>query len=420
MTDVIDAGDSELPMAGRSRKGDPLALQWTGLLEEDKSLDAFFRLNRAEDWSTFTDALRDLAAPAVNFLYADTEGNIGYHAAGKIPVRCGGDGSLPAEGWSGRNEWSGYLPFDELPHAYNPNSQYIISTNNAPPPPDYPWLLSKDWVEPYRAHRIKQVLEEKRLLDVMDHMLLQGDILSVHARETLPQLLALLPDADPELQPAHDLLRQWDYMAAGNGPQAAIFTAWWRKLPEVILENEMEAKVLNAYKGWSSFVNRFVMEVMTGRSPAQDSPGRLAQRSLQLALSDLRARLGPRMNSWRWDRLHFAVLPHYPFHSVPWLRPLFSRRVPREGDWSSVNFSPSSVTGPFTQRNIPSYRQVVDLSDLDHGWFIQAGGQSGHFLSPHYADFLKDWNNVRYRKMRFSPQAVKEDARATLLFDPAR
>lgn len=420
ISDVIDAAGAELPVAGRAKKGEPLALQWTGLAEDDTTLQAFFKLNEATCWQEFSGALRDCVAPAANFLYADVEGNIGHHAAGRIPVRAGGDGSVPAEGWAGQAEWAGFIPFDELPQSFNPPEQYLVSTNNTPPPESYHWFLGRDWVEPYREQRIKQVLEESELLDFEAHVRLQLETISTHARETLPTLLASVRSSDAEIQQAVSLLSEWDGDAKGNCPQAAIFVAWWRRLPRVILEDELEANVLSAYEGWTSYVNGFVMNLIKGSGGTSREVEELIEKSLRLALNDIKAKLGPDMASWRWNQLHYAVFPHYPFHSVRWLRRFFSRRIPRGGDWSSVNFSPSVPAMPFMQRNVPGYRQVIDLSHMDAGWFIQAVGQSGHFLSPHYADYLADWGQGKYRKMRLSEESVNEAAIGVLdLIPPA-
>lgn len=410
ISDAIDAAGAELPVAGRAKKGEPLALQWTGLAEDDTTLQAFFKLNEAACWEDFSGALRDCVSPAANFLYADVEGNIGHQAAGRIPVRAGGDGSVPAEGWAGQAEWVSFIPFDELPQSFNPPEQYLVSTNNTPPPESYHWFLGRDWVEPYRERRIKQVLEESEVLEVEAHARLQLETISTHARETLPALLASVRSSDAEVQQAVSLLSEWDGDARGDCPQAAIFVAWWRTLPRVILEGELEANVLRAYEGWTSYVNSFVMHLIKGSGSASRQVEDLIEKSLRLALNEIKAKLGPDMARWRWNQLHYAVFPHYPFHSVPWLRRFFSRQLPRGGDWSSVNFSPSVPAMPFMQRNVPGYRQVIDLSHLDAGQFIQAVGQSGHFLSPHYADYLADWGQGKYRKMRLSEESVKEAA----------
>jgi penicillin amidase len=418
ISDVIDANNAELPMAGRRSSGSPLALQWTGLKTADSTLETFLLLNEARDWGQFTEALKHLVAPAVNFGYADNEGNIGYHAAGQIPIRNSGDGSVPAEGWSGEGEWVGFIPFEELPSAYNPSQGYIVSTNNSPAAPHYPHFLGADWVEPYRKQRITELLNDKERLAPDDHAAIQGDSLSMQARESLPLLLSLVSPRDAEMRKAVELLAGWDRDAEGASIPAAIFAAWWMKLPRVLLGEELDKKLLASYEGWSTYVNRFVLDSLSGRVPTSTEPSKLAERALREALDELKGRLGDEMQNWRWDRLHRAVFPHYPFHNVPFLQKWFSRSVPRGGDWSTVNFGAVLSARPFIQRNVPGYRQIIDLAQPDGGLFIHSVGQSGHFLSPHYDDYLKDWAAVRYRPMRFTRAAVERDARATLRLTP--
>ena len=190
------------------------------------------------------------------------------------------------------------------------------------------------------------------------------------------------------------------------------------KLPRVLLGEELDKKLMASYEGWSTYVNRFVLNSLAGHAGALIEPSKVAEQALREALDELKGRLGGEMQTWRWDRLHRAVFPHYPFHNLPFLQKWFSRSVPCGGDWSTVNFGAVSSARPFIQRNVPGYRQIIDLAQPDGGSFIHSVGQSGHFLSPHYDDYLKDWAAVRYRPMRFTREAVERDARATLRLMP--
>jgi penicillin amidase len=419
ISDVIDAASPEQPLAGRKRARDPLALRWTGLSCEDQTLHGMLLLNRARGWEEFKEALRYYVAPSVNVGYADDAGNIGFHAAGRVPVRSSGDGSVPAEGWSGEGEWVEFIPFEEMPGEINPVTGYVVSTNSSPAPRDYPHLLGRDWVEPYRKRRITELLVATRRLTVEDHRAIQADTLSMHARDCLPLLLSVVSADDELVGRACDLLRDWDYDTSGSSVAASIFAAWWVWLPRVFLAGEVDQKLIASYEAWVSYVNRFIKESLTGRAPLQGDPGKLAGEALRKALDDLKTRMGEDVSAWRWDRLHCAVFPHYPFHSAPLLKRLFSKTVRRGGDWSTVNFGPFLAARPFVQRNIPGYRQIIDMASSEGGLFIQAMGQSGHFLSPHYGGYLRDWQAVRYVPMRFNRAAVESGHKATLRLEPA-
>src|SRR5262249_24640304 len=115
-------------------------------------------INRAQNWQQFTTALSRWAGPGSNFVYADVDGNIGYHAAGNLPIRRGFAGDVPLDGASGEAEWDGFIPFDQLPSAFNPPSGIIASANQNPFPADYPYTVNGNFAPPQRAIRIRQLL----------------------------------------------------------------------------------------------------------------------------------------------------------------------------------------------------------------------------------------------------------------------
>jgi penicillin amidase len=366
-----------------------------------------------------------LITPTLNFIYADTDGNIGYHAAGRVPIRKGGDGTLPAEGWSGQAEWQAWIPFHQLPHTYNPPEHYLVNANNCPISDKYPYFLGCQWAPSYRAQRITGLIQEHEKMSLHDHMAIQGDTVSLQAREYLPHLLPAVQPESPEEELAIQLLTHWDHNMQGDSPAATIFAAWLLQLPKAILENILEEDLLDRYQEFYTFTSRFLLSTLLTRSkgaPAGSDPAepdRLEQaiaNAFRAALKLLRKRLGGAPDTWRWSRLHTVVLPHQPFHKVRPLRLLFSRTVPQGGDWSTVNCGAFNPT--FQQSLIAGYRQIIDLSNQDGSVYIQTSGQSGHLLSPHYDDYLADWKNIHYRKMRFTRSSVSAGQRARLWLTP--
>ena len=113
--------------------------------------------------ASFRQALRDFTSPVQNVVYADTQGNIAYSLPGRIPIRAQGDGSVPSPGWTGEFEWTGYIPFESLPRAYNPPEGFIATANNAVVGPDYPYLIGTDFDYGYRAKRIVDLITNERL-----------------------------------------------------------------------------------------------------------------------------------------------------------------------------------------------------------------------------------------------------------------
>lgn len=452
ISDALNANDAELPASARREAAlEPLAFRWTSLDAEDNTLTAFLELNDARNWEQFTAALSNYVAPAQNFVYADVQGNIGYYAPGRLPIRAAGDGALPAEGWSGKNEWTGSIPFEELPHVYNPPEHFIATANNRPVSDDYPYFLGRDWAQPYRAQRITDLLQSKELLSIDDHAAIQNDVVSLYARELLPQLLALTTPGQggEDLAQALELLRNWDHTMSGDSAAAAIFSAWQQRLPRALSGDELGTDLINRYEGRVTFTAPFLHTTLADSksawcddvtTPSAESCTNVITQALSEALADLRVRLGADMTRWRWDQLHITVFPHQPLDSVGPLRRVVSRSIGNGGDSSTVNvghFGCARTAGasasarpaasvrffecaqPFEQRAIPGYRQLIDLADLNGGRFIQAIGQSGHPLSPHYDDYLQDWQAVRYRTMRFERATIEQAQQATLRLQPA-
>jgi penicillin amidase len=155
------------------------------------------------------------------------------------------------------------------------------------------------------------------------------------------------------------------------------------------------------------------------KTAAHESCEAAATRALHDGVADLVKRLGPDMTRWRWDAIHRAVFPHQGLDASAALRPILSRSIPNVGDWSTVNVGTVDADDLFQQRSIPGYRQIVDLSPANDSRFIDAVGESGHFLSPHYDDFMVDWRDVRHRKMRMTRADIEKGALGHLILTPS-
>lgn len=404
----------------------PLALRWTALDEDDATVTAFLQMNDARNWDEFTAALRHLVVPSQNFVYADREGHIGYYAPGRIPVRTKGDGRYPAEGWSGAMEWAGWVPFDELPHAFDPPGGTIVTANNRPMGEGYPHLLGSDFPEPYRAQRITDLLGSRTELTPDAFASIQADTVSLHARTLLPQLLPRVRGASEEERLVLEPLTRWDFDSNGASGNAALFQAWFFELVRTIAGDELGPELLRGYQGRYSYATRFLSNTLRSDehqwcdnrgTPSTETCDEAVSAAFRAALTTVTSRLGGNSARWRWDEMHHAVFPHQGLDAVGLFRRILSRRVPGLGDWSTVNVGPVAADRPYEQRSIPSYRQVVDLSPADDSRFVDAVGQSGHVLSSHYDDLLPVWTAVGYLPMSLEKEGGTDD---TLRLVPRR
>jgi penicillin amidase len=427
LSDAINANNADLPRGSAPLPLPPLALRWTALDADDTTLTSFLKINGARNWGEFTAALADFVVPSQNFVYGDVDGHIGYYAPGRIPIRARGDGSLPSDGSSGDEEWTGWIPFDKLPHLYDPAEHFIVTANNNPAASDYPYTLGVDWPEPYRATRIRDLLRGRTHLTSEDFARIQADTLSLHARALLPLLIQhARPERAADRQ-ALDILRRWDGDMRGTSNAASIFEAWFLRLTTTIAGDDLGPIATASYAGRFSFVTRFLENTLNAndltwcddRSTAQpETCDQQVTAALRLAVADLTNRLGSDMTRWRWDAIHRAIFPHQGFDGIAPLRALFSRSMPNGGDWSTPNVGAVSTAQPYDQRSVAGYRQIVDLSPANDSRFIIDVGQSGHVLSDHYDDFLEDWHEVQHRKMRMERADIERGALGHLRLAP--
>ena len=137
-----------------------VSLQWTAL-QPGTTASGLFAMNAAQDFTAFRAAAALFDVPAQNLVYADLAGNIGYQTPGRLPIRGAGDGSMPQPGWDSAYDWTGYIPFEELPVSFNPDEGYIVTANNAIVSPGYPYFLTNDWDYGWRGARIAELIERK-------------------------------------------------------------------------------------------------------------------------------------------------------------------------------------------------------------------------------------------------------------------
>jgi penicillin G amidase len=398
--------------------GQPVALRWTALQTGDRSYEGMYAVTYAEDWTSFRESFRHYVAPALNMLYADRNGNIGYLGVGQIPIRRQGDGSIPVPGWDSTFAWQGYIPFDDMPVQYNPPEGYIVSANNRPVGDNYPYFISSDWAPPARAERIKQMLQEAvasgHPVTLQDMRAIQTDVVSLSARHLLPQLTALVPsDADERL--ALGLLGKWSGNMAASSAQAAIFNVWMRHLAVKLFGDaltddwtrQQQQQYLRSLLAGATIdqIDRALTDehALWCRPQAPETDERSCQRllrtSLDEALSELHKRLGANETAWRWGAIHHTLYAHQPFSKSRGLSSLFERRVESGGGPDCIDVSGFSVRGTdgYVGNLGPSTRQLIELGPQGgRHEYMNSTGQSGNWMSPHYADMVLPFTRGQY------------------------
>jgi penicillin amidase len=410
--------------------GHVLAFSWTALAEDDRTMQSALKLARAGNWREFLTAAEDFHAPQQNMVYADVDGNIGFVAAGRVPVRKPENdlqGLAPAPGWLAKYDWDGTLPFGALPRVLNPRTGAIVTANNKIVPPDYRHYITAEWQPPFRANRIEAMLDAQPTHTIASFARMQADAASLAVRALLPYLKATQPRSE-DARRALARIAAWDGTMAKNLPEPLIVVAWWRELTRAIYADELgDAFRLN----WRPRAI-FVANVLADRdgqarwcddvnTPARETCAELLAVSLEAALADLRRRFGADLEQWRWGAAHAAVHEHRPLGRQKWLAPYFDIIVPSAGDAYTVNVGRSDFfndAAPFANRHAASLRAIYDLSDLEKSLFIHSGGQSGNPLSPHYAAFSEAWANGEYLPMRTERKAIEAGGVRRLVLRP--
>ncbi len=413
--------------ASIAAEGHVVAFAWPTLSDDDLTAQAAHDMNRAEDWAAFYTALQSFHSPHQNIVYADTSGNIGFYAPARVPVRRPGhSGNEPVPGWTGAYDWQGFVPYDALPLLFNPEARAIVTANNKIVADDYPYYLTYDWSEPYRADRIAELLASRSQHSIESFKEIQGDIVSGAAKEFLPLLLAA-PTSSQRAAEAKALLARWDHRMDRNRPEPLIYVAWYRELTRLVLADELGA-FFEDYWGLKPRVMRAALGNPASAlcddrtTEIEETCANQIAAALDRALGDLTDRYGDTMDRWQWGDAHRARAEHRPFHGQPLVGNLFDIEIPSGGDSFTVNAAHHRIGDaehPFRQFHGASLRAIYDLDDLDRSIFIHSSGQSGNRLSSHFAAFTTQWRDVAYIPMSMREADADVGAIGLLLLRPA-
>jgi len=404
-----------------------IALKWTALAPSTP-FEAVWGFNKAQNWDDFRAAAEKFHVPSQNLLYADVEGNIGYQMPGDIPIRANGDGTVPVPGWTDEYEWTGYVPFDELPYSFNPPEGYIVTANNQVPPGDYPYLITRDWAYGFRAQRIVDMIANAPdKIDIAYIQNMQGDSFDANGPVFVPMLAQInFEDATSNEAAALDLLKNWDYQAKADSDAAAIFEAFWRQLLQNTCNDDMPEDYwpeggsrygefmgnLSFDSGW--WDDKTTLDVTETREE-------ILKNSFVNAIAELEKTFGNDISKWNWGELHTSTFRNETLgeSGVPPIESLFNRGPFRTSGGSSiVNATGWNALEGYEVTNVPSMRMIVDLSDLNNSVTVHTTGQSGHAYHPHYIDMAPLWADIQYYSMLWDETRIMPEAEGHLVLKP--
>lgn len=359
--------------------GQQVSVRWTAA-EPGGFTFPFVDLNAATNWSEFRAALSRYAGPAQNFVYADKQGNIGYQAAGRLPIREGYSGDVPADGVSGRNEWKGFIPFDELPSRFNPPSGYVITANENPFPPDYKYPVSGYFAPHYRARQIRARLEKRQKWDAAGMSSVQRDVYSAFSHylgKELARVGKSRGGRNPSMAEASELLANWNGLMEPDAPQPYIVSLAYQHIRKAVVDRAAPGRGAL----YEQSIGQAVVERLLRQRPKEwfgDFDAMLL-RAFTDALNEGDRIVNLNPGRWRYGSRNQLRLAHPMLGNLKWIGGLFSiGPVGMPG-------SPSTVF-QFNGRVGPSMRLIADLADWEGSTLTTPTGQSGMVLSGHYRD----------------------------------
>jgi penicillin amidase len=384
-----------------------VSLKWVAA-EQGLFSFPFLEIDRARSWGEFSAALASYPGPAQNFVYADVDGNIGYHAAGKLPIRRKSNGDVPVDGASGDFEWDGCIPFEELPNSYNPPNGYIVTANQNPFPADFAYHVNGNYPPEYRHRQILDLLRANPKLKPEDALRIQKDVYSGFADFFARQLVQAV-DRRKATNPAFTepiaVLRNWDGQMDKDHAAPLIVTLAYQYFRKFVGESAAPGKG-PIYETQMSVA---VLRNLLTQRPAGwvDNWDVTLERALSDGLDEGRRMQGDAIAKWHYGLYLQVQITHPVGHNIPLVGKYF--------DIGPVPMSGSSTSIKQTSKKLgPSMRLNADLSDWENSLLNLPIGQSGHFLSSNYKD---EWD-AYYSGKSFPMQFNKVEAKDTLKMEP--
>jgi penicillin amidase len=390
------------------------ALRWTAL-EPGGLGNTYNWLSTAKNWHEFRDIMKRVWGPGQNAVYADTEGNIGYIMAARVPIRKKGHGEVPVPGDTDDYEWTGYIPFDQLPQALNPDSGLIVTANGRVVGPNYKPYLTDRWEEPYRTARIFDLLHDKTDLRPIDMLKVETDTYSFPHAFLADQMSSAAKTAqpkDPRAKKLVDGLKDWNGIADADSPLVSFLVMSRRAALDLILEPYL-GKDTNLY-AWRS--TAFLQKILTDRPakwlpPAYQNFDELLAATADRAVTMLAEQTkSERVEDWQWRDLNSLEMLH-PLGRDGFLKHLLSiTGKPQSGTSYSVRAA--------TKRHGPSMRFIANPANWDDSILLIPAGESGQVGSGHYTDQFSYWYEGEPIVAPYSDAAEAKARKHTLTLKP--
>jgi len=416
------------PIINEFKKGAeiPLSIHWLGN-EMSNEIRSVFLLNRAKNWTDFRDAVKTMIAVSQNIVYADVAGNIGLQCSAGVPIRAG-NGIQIYPGDSSKYDWTGLVPFEELPFEYNPERGYVSSANNKTVPDDYPHYIGVWFATSARIDRIREMLEDKQLLGTEDFEAMLRDVKSKKAEQTTPVFVAALKSETGLKETEKEALKkleEWNFELTRESVAASVFEILYRKVCENLIKDDLTPELFTALKGQRILLENLMLNIQSVKSSGWIDDKNTTETetfddivilSFKETVADLTAELGKNPEDWRWGKIHTLTIGH-PLGAVDILDKAFNlNRGPFEVPGSYHTVSPYSYTytNLYKVNHGASHRHIFDVGNWDASKTIIPTGTSGIPASEFYLDQTVMYLNNQYHADPFSKNEVEKSAKSRM------
>ncbi len=392
----------------------------------------WFLLNKAQNWNEFTDAVKHITAPGLNIVYADTDSNIGYYNSGKVPLRDKVTASVPQPGWTGEHDWKGFVPFEEMPHAFNPEKGFIVTANNKIEPDNYPYFLGDIYMNGYRANRLEKMIERKEKLEPKDFTEMQMDFHCTPGKLFADHYKNIKMD-NAEIQRYTDMLLAWDGVLHPEKIEGSLYKVGKLMVVKRLFSSSIHDKKLidellgrgfhsifgpvNAFLGHNTPI---LLRILDNNDSfwlkAAGGKEKLLKEGFKDAIDWLKLNYGTKSAKWKWGDLHAIVFPH-TLSAQPPLDKVFNLGPFPIGGDTDTPFQTfiMAAEGYGGELAAPSYRQIIDFSDFDKSTVVMPLGNSGNMASPFYKNQLRDWFAGISYPMCWSREKVEQHKEHSLI-----
>jgi penicillin amidase len=383
----------------------PLSLRWIGM-EHIDDMRALVNLSRARSWEAFRDALRDWSVAVFNWIYADVEGNVGYQMAGRIPLRPRftygyRDAANPDD------QWSGYIPFDQLPHSYNPPRGYVASANQRVVQPGQGPVIYGAYSQGHRGIRLDQLFTGSPQHDRNANIAIQNDVVNMRAQRLVPAILRLLPPEDPVAIG----LAGWDFAYTTESPAPTLFETFMFLWQRATAEVHMPARLRDLVVQQTGLGCALLADPARPFFPRGTEA--TARQVAAAALDTLRERLGPNVSAWAWGKLHLAHWKH-PLSDTALSEIFDIGPAPVDGGSHTVRNTGGELP-PHNAASGAEYRIVVDFAEPDRFLAVQNIGNSGIPEHKHYRDQFGPWLRGEYHTVHLDRAHIPVESVTALL-----